>query len=125
MSNVLTDARELLATYLVDVPANLYKHANEITNAPAVVIDYDSPMAEPERIGSKLRLRVKYKLTLLVSGNYTNSAATEALEALVVQVLSALPAEARVVSVGQPGTLQVGTASLPALEIPLEISIQD
>ena len=95
--NAFKVAREAIATALSTGPkavsANVYAWPPEVVSTPAVVVVVDEPMAEVRVIGSRLRFQANYRLQVCVAP-MQNLAALEAVEALVVQVLDALPSGA-------------------------------
>lgn len=119
-----SDARQAIADALDGITANVYAYPAPVISAPAVVVVVDSPMAEPVTIGSRLRLRANYRLQLCVGGA-DNLAALEAIEALVIDVLTALPPGLMVGAVTPPNVQQVGQAELVVSEIPIQIMAEE
>jgi hypothetical protein len=118
--NAFKAARTSLASSLSAVHANVYEYPPEMVGTPAVVVVVDDPMAEPIVIGSRLRFAANYRLMVCVAP-MTNLGSLEAVEALVIEVLNALPATVLVGPVAAPIVTQVGQSDLVVCEIPVQI----
>jgi hypothetical protein len=122
--NAFKAARESVAAALADVQANVYEYPPELVASPAVVLVVDEPMAEPLVIGSRLRFAANYKLMVCVAP-MTNLGSLEAVEALVIEVLAALPVNVLVGPVTAPNVTQVGQSDLVVCEIPLQVQTEE
>lgn len=122
--NAFKAAREGIATALAGVHANIYAYPPEMVSTPAVVLVVDEPMAEPLVIGNRLRFAANYKLMVCVAP-MTNLGALEAVEALVIEVLSAIPSGVLIGPVTAPNVTQVGQSDLVVVDIPIQVQTQE
>jgi hypothetical protein len=122
--NAFKAARESVADALAGVQANVYEYPPEMVSSPAVVLVVDEPMAEPLVIGSRLRFAANYKLMVCVAP-MTNLGSLEAVEALVIEVLAALPVNVLVGPVTAPNVTQVGQSDLVVCEIPIQVQTEE
>jgi hypothetical protein len=123
--NALRAAREYLGDCLDGVVnASVYNYPAPIVSAPAIVIVIDEPMAEVKTIGSRLRFAANYKLQVCVAP-MDNLGALEAIEALVVDVLAAMPDNVIVGPVSAPNVTTVGDSDLVVVEIPAQVQTEE
>lgn len=122
--NAFKAARESVATALAGIQANVYPFPPEMVSTPAVVLVVDEPMAEPLAIGSRLRFAANYKLMVCVAP-MSNLGSLEAVEELVIDVLSALPVNVLVGPVTAPNVTQVGQSDLVVVEIPIQVQTEE
>jgi hypothetical protein len=121
-STISTDVRGAIKTALAGVTANVYDHVPEAPIVPAVVIVPDSPYMELELIGkSTTRLKLNYTITACVA-YFSNPAALDNLEQLVISILGALSASKYELSVVErPTVTEVGTTTLLVSDIRLSV----
>jgi hypothetical protein len=108
----ISATRTALETALSGIAANVYNSVPESVIPPAIVIVPDSPYIEFETI-SKTVIRCKLNFTITVAVSYySNEAALDNLETLLLSVLAALPANYVVGAVDRPSITQVGASDL-------------
>jgi hypothetical protein len=121
-STIATDVRGAIKTALAGVTANVYDSVPESPIVPAVVIVPDTPYMELELIGkSTTRLKLNYTITACVA-YFSNAAALDNLEQLIISILGALNASKYELSVVErPAVTEVGTTTLLVSDIRLSV----
>jgi len=121
-STISGDVRGAIKTALAGVTANVYDHVPESPIVPAVVIVPDSPYMELESIGrSNVRVKLNYTISALVA-YFSNPAALDNLEKLIISILGALSASKYELSiVERPSITEIGSATLLVSEIRLSV----
>jgi len=121
-STIATDVRGALKTALASVSANIYDSVFEAPIVPAIVIVPDSPYMELELIGkSTTRVKLNYTITACVA-YFSNAAALDNLEQLVISILGELDASKYELStVERPSVTEVGTTTLLVSDIRLSV----
>jgi hypothetical protein len=119
---ISTDIRGSIKTALSTVTANVYDSVPETVIAPAVVIVPDSPYMELEVIGkATTRVKLNYTITACVA-YFSNAAALDNLEQLVMSILGKLNASKYELSVVErPSVTEVGTTTLLVSDIRLSV----
>lgn len=113
----IADLRSDLADALSSVTATVYKSVPEAVVPPAVVIVPDSPYLVPNLINkATIKLEVNFVLSAAVAYN-SNVGSLENLEALVIEVLAALPSGYVVREIARPTVTQVGASNLLVSDI--------
>ncbi len=121
-STISTDIRGAIKTALAALPANIYDHVPESPQVPAIVIVPDSPYMELELIGkASTRIKLNYTITACVA-YFSNPAALDNLEQLIISILGALNASKYELSVVErPTVTEVGTTTLLVSDIRLSV----
>jgi hypothetical protein len=119
---ISTDIRGAIKTALSTVTANVYDSVPETVIAPAVVIVPDSPYMELDVIGkATTRVKLNYTITACVA-YFSNAAALDNLEQLVMSILGKLNASKYELSVVErPSVTEVGTTTLLVSDIRLSV----
>jgi hypothetical protein len=119
---ISTDVRGAIKTALSTVTANVYDSVPETVIAPAVVIVPDSPYMELDVIGkATTRVKLNYTITACVA-YFSNAAALDNLEQLVMSILGKLNASKYELSVVErPSVTEVGTTTLLVSDIRLSV----
>jgi hypothetical protein len=121
-STIAADVRGALKTALAACTANIYDSVPEAPIVPAIVIVPDSPYMELELIGkSRTRVKLNYTITACVA-YFSNAAALDNLEQLVISILGELDASKYELStVERPSVTEVGTTTLLVSDIRLSV----
>jgi hypothetical protein len=122
MPSIATDVRGAIKTALATVSANVYDSVPEAPQVPAVIVVPDSPYMELEVLG-KVTTRVKLNYTISACVAYfSNPAALDNLEQLVMSILGKLNASKYELSVVErPTVTEVGTTTLLVSDIRLSV----
>jgi len=121
-STIATNVRGVIKTALAACTANIYDSVPEAPIVPAIVIVPDSPYMELELIGkSTTRVKLNYTITACVA-YFSNAAALDNLEQLVISILGELDASKYELStVERPSVTEVGTTTLLVSDIRLSV----
>jgi hypothetical protein len=121
-STIAADVRGALKTALAACTANIYDSVPEAPIVPAIVIVPDSPYMELELIGKSItRVKLNYTITACVA-YFSNAAALDNLEQLVISILGELDASKYELStVERPSVTEVGTTTLLVSDIRLSV----
>jgi hypothetical protein len=87
---------------------------------PIVIINSGTPYLRPATIGREYTLALEL---ICVASTATNKKATENLDALLEQVINALPGYARMVLAGQPFNLQTNNTEYLAVSVQTDLQI--
>ncbi len=119
---ISTDVRGAIKTVLSTVAANIYDSVPEAPIVPAIVIVPDSPYMELEVLGKvTTRVKLNYTITACVA-YFSNAAALDNLEQLVMSILGKLNASKYELSVVErPTVTEVGTTTLLVSDIRLSV----
>ena len=119
---ISTDVRGPIKTALSTLSANVYDSVPEAPIVPAIVIVPDSPYMELEVLG-KVTTRVKLNYTITACFAYfSNPAALDNLEQLVMSILGKLNASKYELSVVErPTVTEVGSTTLLVSDIRLSV----
>lgn len=102
-----TEAREALITALEGNGIRVYDTMPAVPKPPAIVIIPDSPWIIPERIGSSLNYRVRWRVLVVISPR-NNEAATTDIEDAIDVVLANIPSTMNVEQVNTPQLQDTG-----------------
>ena len=121
-STIAANIRGQLKTDLAGVSANIYDSVPEAPIVPAIVVIPDSPYMELEVIGkATTRVKLNYTITACVA-YFSNAAALDNLEQLIISILGALTASKYELSiVERPSVTEVGTTTLLVSDIRLSV----
>jgi hypothetical protein len=122
VTNEITTSKAELALDLQNAGLEILDYVPERIVPPIVIMTPGSPYLSPETVGNEYRL----SLTLtMVAMTATNEEATEALDGLIAQTVSALAPLGYVVlrSVNPPFRMQANNAEYLACDLNLDLSI--
>ncbi len=119
---ISTDVRGAIKTALSTISANVYDAVPEAPIVPAIVVVPDSPYMELEVLGKvTTRVKLNYTITACVA-YFSNPAALDNLEQLVISILGKLNASKYELSVVErPTVTEVGTTTLLVSDIRLSV----
>ena len=119
---ISSDVRGAIKTALSTLSANVYDSVPETPIVPAIVIVPDSPYMELEVLGKvTTRVKLNYTITACVA-YFSNPAALDNLEQLVMSILGKLNASKYELSVVErPTVTEVGTTTLLVSDIRLSV----
>jgi hypothetical protein len=119
---ISTDVRGAIKTALSTLSANVYDSVPETPIVPAIVIVPDAPYMELEVLGKvTTRVKLNYTITACVA-YFSNPAALDNLEQLVMSILGKLNASKYELSVVErPTVTEVGTTTLLVSDIRLSV----
>lgn len=119
---ISTDVRGAIKTALSTLNANVYDSVPEAPIVPAIVVVPDSPYMELEVLGKvTTRVKLNYTITACVA-YFSNAAALDNLEQLVMSILGKLNASKYELSVVErPTVTEVGTTALLVSDIRLSV----
>jgi hypothetical protein len=113
-------AKAELALNLQEFGLDVYDYVPERVTPPVVVIRPGSPYIAPGSVGRVYDLNLEL---VVVAGFATNETATDDLDQLIQQTLSAIPQDAGVGSVAQPYILAVNGNDYLATTINVDLQI--
>lgn len=102
-----TEARTALIVALDGNGYRVYDTMPAVPKPPAIVIIPDSPWIIPERVGSSLNYRVRWRVLVVISPR-NNEAATTDIEDAIDTVLANIPATMNVEQVNAPQLQDTG-----------------
>ena len=117
-----TTARHELAAYYLAAGLQTYAAAPAALITPCVVILPESPWIEPNRVGDKIRARMRFSVNVYASA-MDNELALAAVENLVEQIIRATPPGLLIESVGRPVETDQGSQGV-TLSAAVNISAQ-
>lgn len=116
-TTISTNVRDALATALASVAASVYSEPPETVIPPACIIVPDQPYLEAEFIGhSQVKVKINFVVTAAVA-YYSNAAALDNLEQLVIAIMGVIPTNYTIGSVSRPNITQVGATNLLVSDI--------
>jgi hypothetical protein len=107
MTALSTESRQALVTAFEGHGIRVYDTPPAVPKPPAVVIIPDAPWIVPERIGTPLNYRVRWKVLVVISPR-NNEAATIDIEDAVDTILALVPSTFNVEQVNPPQLNDVG-----------------
>jgi hypothetical protein len=120
MTNEITAAKVEFKLDLVAEGLIVSDFVPERITPPIVIINSGTPYLRPSTIGNEYVLNLDL---VCVAATATNKMATERLDALIEQVINAMPGYARVISAGQPFNLQTNNTEYLAVTIQTDLQI--
>jgi len=122
MSNEITASKAEFALDLQNAGLDVLDYVPERITPPIVIISSGSPYLTVETLGTEYRLGLN---VTLVASTATNEEATEALDALVAQTVSAISTLGYVIlkSVNTPYRLAANNAEYLASDLNIDLSI--
>jgi len=102
-----TEARQALVSALEGNGIRVYDSVPAVPKPPAIVITPDAPWIVPERVGTPLNYRVRWRVLVVISPR-NNDAATVDIEDAVDTVLGLIPSTMNVEQVNPPQLNDVG-----------------
>ena len=115
-----SESRAVLVAALSGHGYKVYGSAPAVPTAPSLVIIPDAPWITPERIGSNLNYRVRWKILVVISPR-KNEAAQADTETAVDVVLGLIPSGFSVDQVGPPQLNDIGAQGVV---VTTEINVQ-
>jgi hypothetical protein len=116
-SSIAVNVRGALKTAISGVAANTYDSVPEAPMVPFAAVVPSSPYLESTLIG-KSSVKVKINLRIVVgTAMYSNAAALDNIEQLVISILAVIPSGYTVGSVSNPTPLTIGASEILACEI--------
>lgn len=107
MTALSTESRQALVTAFGSSGIRVYDTVPAVPKPPAIVITPDAPWIVPERIGSPLNYRVRWRVLVVISPR-SNEAATTDTEDAIDTVLALVPAAFNVEQVNPPQLQDIG-----------------
>jgi len=120
MTNEITAAKIEFKLDLVAAGIIVSDYVPERITPPIVIINNGSPYLTPVSISKEYTLNLEL---VLVAATATNKLATERLDALLQDVIQALPGYARMISAGQPYNLQTNNTEYLAVSVQTDVQI--
>ena len=120
-SSIAVNIRGALKTAISSVAINPYDSVPEAPQVPFAAIVPNTPYLEPNLIGTSTRVKINLVITVGVA-MYSNNAALDNIEKLVMSILAVIPSGYTVGSVSNPTPISIGASDILACEI--EISTQ-
>lgn len=90
---------------------------------PAIVVVPDDPYIEPQTVGSSIRAKAYFRITIL-AGIIDNEGSLEMLEDLAAIVYANIPKGYEIGSCSRPTNVQVGASDLLAAEIRVAVTTE-
>lgn len=120
-SSIAVNVRGALKTAISSVSANVYDAVPEAPMVPFAAVVPSAPYLEPNLIGASTRTKINLSITIGVA-MYSNAAALDNIEQLILSILAVIPSGYTVGSVSNPVPMTIGASEILMSEI--EISTQ-
>lgn len=120
MTNEITSAKVEFKLDLVAGGLNVLEYVPERIVPPIVIVNSRSPYLLPSDLGAEYTLGLEL---VLIAATATNKQATEKLDELIADTLTALPGYSRLVAVGQPFNMQTNNAEYLAVSVQVDLNI--
>lgn len=120
-SSIAVNVRGALKSAISSVSANVYDSVPEAPMVPFAAIVPNTPYLEPNLIGTSTRTKINLTITIGVA-MYSNVAALDNIEQLIMSILAVIPSGYTVGSVSNPVPMTIGASEILMSEI--EISTQ-
>ena len=121
-SSIAVNVRGSLKSAISSVAINPYDAVPEAPNVPFAAIVPNTPYLEPNLIGTSTRVKINLIITVGVA-MYSNNAALDNIEKLVMSILAVIPAGYTVGSVSNPIPMTLASGS-DILACEIDISTQ-
>lgn len=120
-SSIAVNVRGALKSAISSVAANVYDAVPEAPMVPFAAVVPNTPYLEPNLIGTSTRTKINLTITIGVA-MYSNAAALDNIEQLILSILAVIPSGYTVGSVSNPVPMTIGASEILMSEI--EISTQ-
>ena len=120
MTNEITISKQEFALALTEAGLTVQPYVPERITPPIVVIAPGSPYLTPSSINGEMIMNLE---VTCIASKATNKQEDEYLDALVEDLVLALPGYAKLSSVGKPFELTTGNASYLASTLDIDLSI--
>ena len=120
MTNEITSAKVEFKLDLVAGGLNVLEYVPERIVPPIVIVNSRSPYLLPSDLGNEYTLGLEL---VLIAATATNKQATEKLDELIADTLTALPGYSRLVGVGQPFNMQTNNAEYLSVSVQVDLNI--
>ena len=120
-SSIAVNVRGALKSAISSVSANVYDSVPEAPMVPFAAVVPNTPYLEPNLIGTSTRTKINLTITIGVA-MYSNSAALDNIEQLIMSILAVIPSGYTVGNVSNPVPMTIGASEILMSEI--EISTQ-
>lgn len=120
-SSIAVNVRGALKSAISSVSANVYDSVPEAPMVPFAAVVPNTPYLEPNLIGTSTRTKINLTITIGVA-MYSNAAALDNIEQLIMSILAVIPSGYTVGSVSNPIPMTIGASEILMSEI--EISTQ-
>jgi hypothetical protein len=121
-SSIAVNVREALKTAISGIAINPYDAVPEAPQVPFAAIVPNAPYLEPNLIGTSTRVKINLIITVGVA-MYSNNAALDNIEKLVMSILAVIPSGYTVGSVSNPIPMTLASGS-EILACEIDISTQ-
>jgi hypothetical protein len=121
-SSIAVNVRGALKSAISSVAINPYDAVPEAPNVPFAAIVPNTPYLEPNLIGTSTRVKINLIITVGVA-MYSNNAALDNIEKLVMSILAVIPQGYTVGSVSNPIPMTLASGS-DILACEIDISTQ-
>lgn len=121
-SSIAVNVRGALKTALTSIALNPYDAVPEAPQVPFAAIVPNTPYLEPNLIGTSTRVKINLIITVGVA-MYSNNAALDNIEKLVMSILAVIPQGYTVGSVSNPIPMTLASGS-DILACEIDISTQ-
>ena len=121
-SSIAVNVRAPLKAALSSITLNPYDAVPEAPNVPFAAIVPNTPYLEPNLIGTSTRVKINLIITVGVA-MYSNNAALDNIEKLVMSILAVIPSGYTVGSVSNPIPMTLASGS-DILACEIDISTQ-
>lgn len=118
--NEITAAKAEFALVLTEAGLDVYPYIPNRITPPVVVVRHGSPYLQPATVGNEYSLGLEL---VLLATTAVNEVATEALDALIEQVINALPNYAYMANVSQPQIFSENGADYLGTSIAINLDI--
>ena len=120
-SSIAVNVRGALKTAISSIAANVCDAVPEAPMVPFAAVVPNTPYLEPNLIGTSTRTKINLTITIGVA-MYSNAAALDNIEQLIMSILAVIPSGYTVGSVSNPVPMTIGASEILMSEI--EISTQ-
>lgn len=118
MTSIAVNVRGALKTAIAGVAANTYDSVPEAPIVPFAAVVPNTPYLEANLIGASTRVKVNLVIAIGVA-MYSNAAALDNIEKLILSILAVIPSGYTVGSVSNPVPMTIGASEILMSEIEL------